>query len=1252
LWAAGVSVSWSEILGGPRGWVDLPTYAFQRERFWLATGGNGSADLTVVGLAGSDESVFSTRLSLAATAWLADHAVLGSVLYPGTGFVDLALRAGTEVGAPRLDELTLEAPLPLTGRAAVELQVRVGEADETARRELTVYSRPADGTWTRHARGLLAPQEAGVPAADLTTWPPPGADEVPIDDLYPRLAAAGYEYGPALQGLRAVWRQDDTVYAEVALPEELRGDAARYGLHPALLDAALHTTHLLPRAAENGVRLPFVWTGLSLHAVGATVLRVRAVATAPDTVALTVADGTGRVVATADSLVLRPFHADQTRAAAFDSLFEPVWVPATGPATPAAERVCAVLGADPLGLTAALRAAGQTPQSYPDLAALESAGATPDLVLLTEAPAPAADPTAAVRDSLARVLGVLREWLAGERLAGSRLVVVTRNAAAGDGIDLATAPVWGLVRSAQTEHPGRIVLLDLDGRESAPAGMEALSLDEPQLAVRAGAVSVPRLVRAGSDTLFPPPGRAAWRLDRAADGSLDGLGLIPAPEADAPLSAGQVRVAIRAAGLNFRDVLIALGMYPGDAWLGSEAAGVVTEVGPGVHHLATGDRVMGLVPYAFASAGVADARTLVPMPAGWSFEQAAAIPVCFLTAWYGLFDLAGLRAGERLLVHAGTGGVGMAALQLARYRGAEVYATASPAKWDTLRGLGLDDEHVASSRDLAFTSRFPAVDVVLNSLASEFVDASLGLLAEGGRFLEMGKTDIRPDAGPGYRAFDMLDAGPDRIGAMLAEIMSLFERGVLTPLPVSGFDIRRAREVFRHMSQARHVGKLVLRLPGPVWPADGTVLVSGGTGTLGALVSRHLVVRHGVRDLLLVSRSGPDAPGTAELSAELTELGARVRVVACDLADRAAARRLLDGAEVRAVVHAAGVIDDGVVASLTPERLATVLRPKADAAWNLHELTSDLTAFVFFSSAAGVLGTAGQGNYAAANTFLDALAAHRRSQGLPAHSLAWGQWARSSGLTGQLAERDLARLSRGGILPLDDEQGLELLDTAVGGLASTPMPARLDLAGLRRRGDAVPAVLRGLVPPAVRGAVAAAGAEPGGVTMAQRLARMAPAEQNDAVLDLVRAHTAGVLGHGRADAVDAQRSFKELGFDSLTAVELRNRLNDAAGVRLTPTLIFDYPTPVDLAAHVRTALVGDDDAAPGAVLLGELDRFESLLLATPPDPDRQGAVVSRLELLLAKVRAPAEESAAAADRLRDLSADEVLSFIDNELGIS
>ena len=525
--------------------------------------------------------------------------------------------------------------------------------------------------------------------------------------------------------------------------------------------------------------------------------------------------------------------------------------------------------------------------------------------------------------------------------------------------------------------------------------------------------------------------------------------MVAAPEVLGELGVGEVRVGVRAAGLNFRDVLIALGMYPGVAMVGGEGAGVVLEVGPGVEGLCVGDRVMGVLPGGFGPVSVTDHRLVVRVPEGWSFVQAASVPTVFLTAYYALVDLAGLGGGERVLVHAAAGGVGMAAVQLAGVLGAEVFGTASEGKWGALGGLGLDGAHIASSRSLGFGERFleatggGGVDVVLNSLAGEYVDASLGLLPGGGRFIEMGKTDVRdPEVvaelhpGVAYRAFELGEAGPERIQGMLGELVGLFERGALGLLPVRVWDVRRAREAFRFMSQARHVGKIVLTLPRVLDPGR-SVLVTGGTGVLGGLVARHLVVEHGARSVVLASRRGPEAPGAERLRSELEGLGARVSVVACDVSDRGEVRELLEGVPgefpLGAVVHAAGALDDGVIGSLSPERLDGVLAAKADAAWYLHELTSDLDldAFVLFSSAAGTLGSPGQGNYAAANAFLDALAGYRCARGLAGTSIAWGLWEQESELSSSLGERGVARLARAGVLALSERGGVGVVRPGV-----------------------------------------------------------------------------------------------------------------------------------------------------------------------------------------------------------------------------
>ncbi|QLH19423.1 type I polyketide synthase [Streptomyces sp. Rer75] len=1220
----GAKVDWAAVFAGTGARrVDLPTYAFQRQRYWLEASrpvtdarglGLGAAEHPLLGaavtVAGSDAVLLTGRLSVPSHPWLADHAVAGSVLVPGTMFVELAVQAGERVGCERVEELTLQAPLVLPEQGAVQVQLSIDSAEgtEEGRRAVRVYSRPEDAAveepWILHATGTLISGGA-VGDWDLAVWPPVGAEQVPVEGLYERLAGGGLVYGPAFRGLREVWRHGEDLFVEAALPESLSGDAADFGLHPALLDSVLHALGLGDQVGEGAV-LPFLWSGVSLSAVGAAAVRVRLSVGGSGEVALQIADATGVPVAEVESLVLRPVSTADLAAAnspTRDSLFRLDWIPAPAPAPAPGEIGGSGTAWAVLAETDEWRDAGVPVTGYADLAALTAAlddgSAVPDTVVL-----PLRSTDVEVTDAVAGVLAVVREWLAEERFAGSRLVVLTSGAVevasaedgARDVLDLAGAGVWGLVRSALSEHPGRFVLADVDGaRESYEAlavGLAGLGAD--QVAVREGRVWLPRLVRMASGGVLEPPVGvgSAWRLDIVAKGQLDGVALVP--EEPQALRPGQVRVGVRAAGVNFRDVLNVLGMYPGDAGrLGHEGAGVVVEVGPGVDDFAVGDRVMGLLDGGFGPSAVADARMLARMPGGWSYEQAASVPIVYLTAYYALVDLAGLGAGESVLIHAAAGGVGMAAVQLAQHLGAEVFATASQGKWPTVRGLGVAADRIASSRTTEFEQVFSAatggvgLDVVLDCLAGEFVDASLRLTRPGGRFVEMGKTDIRDagevaDAHPGvmYRSFDVMDAGPERIGEMLAALLGLFESGVLRPVPVTAWDIARAPEALRFLGQAKHVGKVVLTVPVP-WGERGTVLVTGGTGGLGAVVARHLTTEHGVRDLFLLSRRGPDAPGAGELERELTALGARVTIRACDVSDRQALADVLgavpDDAPLRGVVHTAGVLDDGMIAELTPERLAGVLAAKADSAIHLHELTADrdLDAFVLFSSFAGVVGNAGQAAYAAGNAVLDALAVSRRAQGLPAVSLAWGMWENSEGMGGRLGEADLSRMRRQGFPALGTDYGLALLDIALRINEPVVVPVALRTSALAAVRDSVPAVLHGLVPAmrqrrTVDGQVAAVG----GGELARRLRGLPAAEQDRLLLGLVQTQVAAVLGHASGAAVDAGRAFKDLGFDSLTAVDLRNRLTTATAVQLPATLIFDHPNPAALADHLRTRVLG------------------------------------------------------------------------------
>ncbi|MCT9083224.1 type I polyketide synthase [Streptomyces fulvoviolaceus] len=865
----GARVDWPTVFAGTGARrVDLPTYAFQRQRYWLdapRTPGPAASPhghpLLGPGFAvpDTDRTVFSGVLSPAVQPWLADHVIGGTVLVPATAFVESAVRAGAEVGCGTLDELVILAPLTLPPAGGVRVQVVVGRSDESGRRPIGVYARPEepeaeDPAWTRHATGMLGPA-APPQEPQETAWPPQDATEIDLTDAYDGLADTGLVYGPAFRGVRRLWRRGAEVFAEVRLPEAESAGAARFGIHPALLDAALHAPLLMGSAPESdAIRVPFAWNGVRLDAVGASAVRVRVSPGGTDTVTVTLTDSTGRLVARVDSLTTRELPTE-TAELVRRALLRPDWTAVEQTGAPATGSW--VLLDDELGLRGALPDVFDSATSEPDTVVVTAVGATRD-----------ADPLTAVHLLTSKVLRTLQDWQDDPRSAGSRLVVVTRDATAADP-DPAGAAVWGLVRAAQAELPGRVLLVDVDGRpESLRTIPTAVATGEPQLSLRAGRLTAPRLVAA--------------------------------------------------------------------------------------------------------------------------------------------------------------------------------------------------------------------------------LDTSSGA---GGAF------------------------GP-----------------------------------------------------------DGTVLITGGTGALGAELARHLVTSYGVRHLLLTGRRGSRAPGAEELRGRLEELGAEVRIVACDAGDRGALAEVIKGCApaLTAVVHAAGVLDDGVLASLSPERMAAVLRPKADAAWHLHELTRDLdlSAFVLFSSVSGLLGRAGQGNYAAANAYLDALAHHRNSLGLPAVSLAWGPWESAGGMASAPHTRRPGEVLRA----VSAEQGLALFDAALRTGEPVLAPILLDRANLRAAQGPLPPLLRGLVQRrSEAGADSPPGAdqpwEPG--AWRKVLAALPDAQREAALAELMRADVAAVLGYPDADALPDGKAFDELGFDSLMAVQVRNRLSTALRLQLSAAVVFEYPTSEGLARHVLGLL--DDD---------------------------------------------------------------------------
>ncbi len=863
---AGVEPDWDAYFGArPR--VPLPTYPFQRQRFWLSGKGLGSSDPTAIGqtdpehpflasliaLPGEEGWLATGKVSVQGHPWLAEHVVLGRAILPGTGFLELGLKAAEIAGAACVEELAIEAPLLIPEQGAVALQMRIGAADGEGNRPLEIHSRPdsdPEAGWSRHASGTLSSVAPAAPEP-LGSWPPAGAEALEISDFYDRAAELGIDYGPAFQGLKSAYRRGEELFAEVELAAEQEGEAESFGVHPALLDAAVHS-QIVSLLEGGGLRVPFSATGLRLLAGGATALRVRLAPAAsdPESFSLLVTDRAGATVAHAEALSTRPVSAEQLQIgeARKGALYAVAWTE-TSLSAPEAE------------------------------SAIETVRLAADSAL-----APPAAARALCEDVLATLQGAIASEVQAPLAFVSAGAVATSEAEAPDP---ALAAAWGLIRSAQAEHPGRFLLIDSDGTEASEESLAAaLAIEgEPEVALRAGSARIPRLTR------------------------------VPEP--------------------------------------GSEA---------------------------------------------------------------------------------------------------------------------------------------------------------------------------------------------------------------------------------------------------PAYDPGATVIVTGGTGQIGSHLARHLAAA-GSRHLVLASRRGPDAPGAKELVAELEQLGAEVEVRACDAADPVQLKELIDSVPeahpLAAVLHTAGATDDGLVDSLDPERLRDVMAAKVEGAWALHELTKEIgdCELVLFSSIAGTFQSPGQGNYAAANAFLDALARRLSAAGLAAISIGWGGWEGRSEALQRLDDRDFARLARNGIVPFAPADGLRLFEACRADGSPHRVAAEIERTALRtlaREGTIQP-LLSGIAPVAARRAVAAG-------SLADRLAAVPEAERDGVALELVRSHVAVVLGHASPEAVDPAAAFKDLGFDSLSAVELRNRLSAATGLQLPATLVFDHPSAAAVARYLVTSTMGTPAAAATVTVRAPLDPAEPIAI--------------------------------------------------------
>ena len=653
---------------------------------------------------------------------------------------------------------------------------------------------------------------------------------------------------------------------------------------------------------------------------------------------------------------------------------------------------------------------------------------------------------------------------------------------------------------------------------------------------------------------------------------------------------------------------------------------------------------MGLCPGAFAPTVITDHRTLTPIPPGWTFPQAAGTPIAFLTAWHGLHTLANLQPGETVLIHAATGGVGMAATQIARHLGAHIYTTAHPTKWPVLHAQGIPAENIASSRNLDFADTFPPVDVVLNSLTGEFIDASLKLLKPAGRFLEMGKTDIRTPENITthrtdihYHPYDLTNLHPDTITETLTHLMTLFHHNTLTPLPTTTHDIRHAPDTFRRMSHATHTGKIVFTIDPPP-TTGGTTLITGGTGELGTILARHLAHNHTTNHLLLVSRQGPDAPGATELAHHIRTTGTTIDILACDLTQPDQIAALFTNHTITNIIHTAGTLHDATIPNLTPHHLTHVLTPKINAAIHLdhHSRNHNITQFTVYSSAAATINSPGQGNYAAANAALDALITQRRNQGLPGNSLAWSLWQTTNGMA---ATADHHRITQTGIHPLTTTHATTLYDTALTHNHPHTIPIHLNpthplITHLQPHTTPPPPTHQPTNPH---------------TQLQTQLHNLPTPEQTPHLITLVTQHTAHILGHHNPTTINPQKPFTEQGIDSLTAIELRNTLTQHTGLTLPTTLIFDHPTPTAVAEYLATLLVPGEPEISDQVLRDLTDIGK--IVAGLADEANRSRVADRLRALLRETELTAGDTVLVTEKLQSSTTDELFAFVDNQLGL-
>jgi phthiocerol/phenolphthiocerol synthesis type-I polyketide synthase C len=1252
LYASGQSVAWDRL--HPRGGrpVSAPTYPWQRERFWLDT---AAPDTTSVQPAAGESPwrgpirssaqpntvLCEIDVGTGLLPILSDHRVHGSVVVPGASLLELIVSGTARVfGKPRRmpRDVAFHRSLVLDGAQSRTVQLILrGEPSGPASFELHGMDSAASGTptWSLLASGAMVTDE---PNGDTAPHSPEDiqnrcAEKISGTSFYRRLAQHGLEYGPAFTKVADVWRRDGEAIARLT-----PGDAA--GIDAALLDGCFqvlaatlpasnghsHHTYLPVGVADlrvDQMSPDGVWcharlrdgSGSESHTVDGDVFLL---------------DRTGKVLTAVRGLRLKRISdgaPTATRAGVRDELFVPRWEAARlasseqdsaetgswlifgdgGTTTDTTRKLLEQRSQTCIVVEPGVDFARMGPNHY----RLDPAQPQHFRRLLDDLHAPLQGVVHlwGLMDSLdsARVIGpttvlhLVQAVTAAPQSDSPRLWLVTRSAqpveADADVVSVAQAPLWGMGRSIDHEHPElRCSRVDLP-LEEQPEDLEPLvdellaNASDTDVAFRGRQRYVARLAPfvAESHTARPEAG-SAYRMEYSRPGVLDDIDTrVVARHSPA---FGEIEIQVHATGLNFIDVMRALGVYPGQesgpTQVGVECSGVVTAVGADVHDVRIGDAVIALAAEGIGSYVTTPVSLVTRKPVQLSFEEAATVPIAYLTAYYALHEQARLRRGERVLIHSAAGGVGLAAVQVARWLNATVLATAgTPQKRDHLHRLGI--EHVFDSRSLGFADDVLAatgdgVDVVLNSLAGEAISHSLEALSPYGRFLEIGKTDIYGQGrlrlwqlrnNASYIVIDLAQLITDRpayVGTMLRDIVAHIEQGAFRPLPVRAFPVAKTATALRTLAQGRQIGKVVVsvhereqpaayqkQLPAQFGP-DATYLITGGLGGIGLAVASWMV-ESGAKHLVLVGR-GPASEAGQRAIEDLRSKGSEVVFARGDVTQADQLASVLDSISatmppLRGVVHAAGILDDGILARLDDRRLREVMAPKLEGAWNLHTLTRDaaLDFFVLFSSAAALLGSPGQAHYAAGNAFLDALAWYRRAEGRPALSINWGPWAEVGLVSRPEQQRNL---SRHGMTPIPVADGVQTLSRLFRSSATQVAVLRWDAARWQSSGS-TPSLIADLL-----GARAVSDSPGRGDNLRDVVLRADAAERLRLLESYLREQAAGKLGLAPS-RVDVESPLHQLGVDSLVAVELRAQIERDLGIVVPVVRLLDGPSVTGLA---------------------------------------------------------------------------------------